>query len=104
MQIGIRPPFAFCLLPFAFCLLPFALEALRGLRTLAAHHLEQQVDDLVARGADREEAWHRVPRNFGGVQQAKEDCRDARGMAASSNARCRPHPVFAPQRSSTRCR
>jgi hypothetical protein len=94
MQIGIRPPFAFCLLPWR----PF-VDFERWLHITSS----SRSMNLVARGADREEAWHRVRRNFGGVQQAKEDCRDARGMAASSNARCRPHPVFAPQRSSTRC-
>jgi hypothetical protein len=37
---------------------------------------------LVARGVDREHAWRTVRRTFGGVQQAKEACRDARGMSA----------------------
>jgi predicted permease len=44
------------------------------------YHLEQQVDALVAQGADRDEAWRTVRRNFGGVAMAKERCRDARGV------------------------
>ena len=54
----------------------------RDLDDEIAYHLEQQVEELVARGIDREDAWRTVRRNFGGVQQAKEDCRDARGMSA----------------------
>ena len=33
----------------------------RDLDDEISYHLEQQVDDLVARGADREEAWHSPP-------------------------------------------
>jgi putative ABC transport system permease protein len=54
----------------------------RDLDDEIAYHLEQQVEDLVARGVGRDEAWRTVRRNFGGVQQAKEECRDARGMSA----------------------
>ena len=46
------------------------------------YHLEQQVDELVARGMDRDEAWRRCGANFGGVELAKEQCRDARGVGA----------------------
>src|SRR4029450_723971 len=44
------------------------------------YHLEQQVDALVAQGMDRSEAWRTVRRNFGGVDLAKDQCRDARGV------------------------
>jgi len=70
------------ILPLRWRSLARARQLDRDLDDEISYHLEQQVDDLVARGADREEAWHTVRRNFGGVQQAKEDCRDARGMAA----------------------
>ena len=33
-------------------------------------------------GMDRDEAWRLVRRGFGGVEQAKERCRDARGVGA----------------------
>ncbi len=46
------------------------------------YHLEQQVDELVAKGMDREEASRLVRRNFGGIEPAKERCRDARGVGA----------------------
>ena len=54
----------------------------RDLDDEIAYHLEQQVEELVARGMDRKDARRTVRRNFGGVQQAKDDCRDARGMSA----------------------
>src|SRR4030095_15300103 len=44
------------------------------------YHLEQQVEALVAQGTDRDEAWRTVRRNFGGVDAAKEQGRDARGV------------------------
>ncbi len=44
------------------------------------YHLEQQVSDHVARGMPRAEAWRLARRNFGGVEQTKERCRDARGL------------------------
>ena len=44
------------------------------------YHLEQQVEALVAQGVDRSEAWRTVRRNFGGVDLAKDQCRDARGV------------------------
>ena len=45
------------------------------------YHIERQVEDQVASGVDREEAWRRVRRNFGALDRAKEQCRDARHMA-----------------------
>ena len=44
------------------------------------YHLAQQVDVLVARGMDRAEASRTVRRQFGGVDLAKERCRDTRGV------------------------
>ena len=47
-----------------------------------AYHLEQQIEDLVARGIGRDDARRTVLRNFGGVDQTKEQCRDVRGVSA----------------------
>lgn len=41
-------------------------------------HLEQQIDAGVARGLDPDEARYAALRAFGGVEQRKEECRDAR--------------------------
>lgn len=46
------------------------------------YHLERQVDDRVTRGVGRDDAWRLVRRDFGGDEQAKEECRDARGVHA----------------------
>ncbi len=46
------------------------------------YHLERQVDELVATGVGRDDAWRIVRRTFGGVEQSKEACRDARGVRA----------------------
>src|SRR5262245_61545263 len=45
------------------------------------YHLEQQGETLVGRGVARDEARRIVRRNFGGVEKAREECRDARGMS-----------------------
>jgi len=42
-------------------------------------HEEQTVADLVARGVRPDEARRRARLELGGVEQVKEDCRDARG-------------------------
>lgn len=42
-------------------------------------HIEQYAADLVARGVDPAEAWRQARLAFGGPEQIKEDCRDARG-------------------------
>jgi predicted permease len=42
-------------------------------------HLEARTEDLVHTGLPREEALRRARLEFGGLEQAKEDCRDARG-------------------------
>jgi len=67
--------------------LPLKLRSLFRRRTVdrdlddeILYHLEQQVSDHVAKGMPRAEAWRVARRNFGGVEQAKERCRDARGL------------------------
>src|SRR3954471_3118470 len=45
-------------------------------------HLEKAQEALVARGVPAEEARLQVLREFGEVEQHKEDCRDERGIAA----------------------
>ena len=43
-------------------------------------HFENQVEKLVASGLSREEALRRARVGFGGYEQLKEECRDARGV------------------------
>jgi predicted permease len=45
------------------------------------HHLERQVDENIAAGMSPEEARYSALRDFGGVDQRMEECRDARGLA-----------------------
>jgi predicted permease len=45
-------------------------------------HLERETERLQAAGVSREAARLHAMRLFGGVEQIKEDCRDARGLAA----------------------
>ena len=45
-------------------------------------HLERETERLQADGLSPEEARFQAVRLFGGVEQVKEDCRDARGTAA----------------------
>jgi len=42
-------------------------------------HIEQRVADLTRSGLDEKEARRKVRLEFGGMDQVKEDCRDARG-------------------------
>lgn len=42
-------------------------------------HLDQHIADLIAQGHDREEARRRARLALGGLEQVKEQCRDARG-------------------------
>ncbi len=44
-------------------------------------HFENQVEKLVASGLPREEAVRRARFEFGGHEQLKEECRDARGVS-----------------------
>jgi len=43
-------------------------------------HIEAFAQDLVRSGVPREEALRRARMEFGGIEQAKEECRDARGV------------------------
>ena len=42
-------------------------------------HIEQRIADLTRSGLGEEEARRKVRQEFGGMDQVKEDCRDARG-------------------------
>ncbi|SRR5579871_662854 len=44
-------------------------------------HVAQQVEEYVATGMSREEAERRARLDFGGVEQVKEECREARSTA-----------------------
>jgi predicted permease len=44
-------------------------------------HIEAFADDLVRGGVPREEALRRARIEFGGVERAKEECREARGVS-----------------------
>jgi macrolide transport system ATP-binding/permease protein len=43
-------------------------------------HLQNQIDEYVARGMSPQEARHAALRSLGGVEQVKEECREARQM------------------------
>lgn len=43
-------------------------------------HIEAFAEDLVRGGITREEALRRARIEFGGIERAKEECRDARGV------------------------
>jgi len=45
-----------------------------------AFHLEKQIEQNIAAGMSSEEARYAALRRFGGVEQVKEECRDARGV------------------------
>ena len=44
-------------------------------------HMEEYSEDLVRNGVSREEATRRARLEFGGVEKAKEECREARGVS-----------------------
>jgi putative ABC transport system permease protein len=44
-------------------------------------HLQSFADDLIRAGIPRDEAFRRAHIEFGGFERAKEECRDARGIA-----------------------
>src|SRR5215469_4086236 len=48
-------------------------------------HLQNQIDEFVAHGMDAEEARHAALRSLGGVEQVKEECREARKMNLIEN-------------------
>ena len=43
-------------------------------------HLERRIADLIADGMDRHAAMRQARLEFGGTEQVKETCRDARGI------------------------
>ena len=43
-------------------------------------HIEVYAEDLVRSGVPRQEAMRRARREFGGIDRAKEECREARGV------------------------
>jgi predicted permease len=43
-------------------------------------HIDVRAEDLVRSGVPREEAMRRARIEFGGIERAKEECRDARGV------------------------
>ena len=45
-------------------------------------HCEREAAKLVSAGVPRDEAWRRARLAIGGVEQVKEECREARGVAA----------------------
>jgi putative ABC transport system permease protein len=44
-------------------------------------HIEARAEDLIRNGVSREDALRRARIEFGGVERAKEECRDARGIS-----------------------
>lgn len=44
-------------------------------------HVEARAEDLVRQGIPREEAMRRARLEFGAIERAKEECREARGLA-----------------------
>lgn len=45
------------------------------------YHLEQKTQEFVARGLKPDEAHSKARREFGGIDQSKENCRDTRGVS-----------------------
>lgn len=60
-------------------------ESERELDEELRYHLERQIEQNVASGMSLDEARHAAMRDFGGLQQAKENCRDARGISLFEN-------------------
>jgi predicted permease len=48
-------------------------------------HLQNQIDEFVTRGMDAKEARHAAFRSLGGVEQVKEECREARKVNLMEN-------------------
>src|SRR5258707_8030453 len=48
-------------------------------------HLQNQIDEYVAEGMNPKEARHAALRSLGGIEQAKEECRDARKVNLIDN-------------------
>jgi putative ABC transport system permease protein len=50
-------------------------------------HLEAYADDLVKQGVSRDEAMRRARIEFGGLERAKEECRESKGVSFFDTAR-----------------
>src|SRR2546428_1704211 len=48
-------------------------------------HLQNQIDEYIAQGMNPKEARHAAFRSLGGIEQAKEECRDARKVNLIDN-------------------
>src|SRR5437899_1994356 len=48
-------------------------------------HIEAYAEDLVRSGVPRQEAMRRARIEFGGMERAKEECREARGVNLIDN-------------------
>jgi putative ABC transport system permease protein len=48
-------------------------------------HFEQQVEKSIRSGMTRKEAWRQARLSVGGIDQVKEECRDARGVQHMEN-------------------
>src|SRR5262245_59060363 len=57
-----------------------------GLDDELRFHIQQQIDRYTASGLPHEEAIRRARLEFGGVDQIKEECRDARGVSLLETA------------------
>jgi predicted permease len=51
------------------------------------YHVDRLVDDYVAAGMSRDEARYAARREMGAIEQQKEECRDARGVALADDIR-----------------
>src|SRR6266481_8682286 len=60
-------------------------RAERDLSEELQFHLQNQIDEYVAQGMNRTEARHTALRSLGGIEQAKEECRDARKVNLLEN-------------------
>src|SRR6266481_1131513 len=60
-------------------------RAERDLSEELQFHLQNQIDEYVAQGMNRKEARHAALRSLGGIEQAKEECRDARKVNSLEN-------------------
>src|SRR5499427_908082 len=60
-------------------------KAERDLSAELKFHLQNQVDEFIAGGMDAEEARRSAQQSLGGVEQIKEDCRDARKVNLIDN-------------------
>src|SRR5499427_8552686 len=60
-------------------------KAERDLSEELKFHLQNQIDEVIAGGMDAEEARRSAPQSLGGVEQVKEECRDARTVNLIDN-------------------